>query len=127
MDVPLELSFRQVQKTEQLEALIQERAAKLEKFHPRIVSCRIAVEKPQEHPRSGNPYRVRIEVRVPPSHDLVVDKRPQDHAMHDPLDIVLNDTFKSMERQLKELAERQNMEVKHHDVPIAFVIRLLID
>lgn len=124
MDVPLELSFRQVQKTEQLEALIQERAAKLEKFHPRIVSCRIAVEKPQEHPRSGNPYRVRIEVRVPPSHDLVVDKRPQDHAMHDPLDIVLNDTFKSMERQLKELAERQNMEVKHHDVPIAFVIRL---
>jgi hypothetical protein len=25
-----------------------------------IISCRIALEKVQEHQRSGNPYRVRI-------------------------------------------------------------------
>jgi cold shock CspA family protein/ribosome-associated translation inhibitor RaiA len=127
MDVPLELSFRQVRKSDQLEELIRERAAKLDKFHSRMTSCRVAVEKPHVHQRSGSPYRVRIEVRVPPGHDLVVEERPKEHGMHDSLERVLIDAFQAMERQLKELAERQRMEVKHHDVPIAFVVRLFRD
>lgn len=124
MEVPLELTFRNVEKTEHLDDLIRDQVDRLEKFHSHITSCRVAVEKPQENQRSGNPYRVRVEVRVPPGHDLVVDTRPKTHGMHDTLDRVLTDTFKSMERQLKELAERQRRDVKHHDVATAFVIRL---
>lgn len=124
MEISLELSFRNVQKTQSLEALIRERAAKLEQFHSRMVSCRVAVERRHEHQRSGNPYRVRLEVRVPPGHDLVVDERPEQHDMHDSVERVLLDAFRAMERQLKKLADRQQMEVKHHDVPIAFVVRL---
>jgi cold shock CspA family protein len=127
MDVPLELSFRQVRKSDQLEELIRERVDKLDKFHSRMTSCRVAVEKPHVHQRSGSPYRVRIEVRVPPGHDLVVEERPKTHDLHDTLERVLIDAFQAMERQLKELAERQRMEVKHHDVPIAFVVRLFRD
>ena len=127
MDVPLELSFHHAQKTDELEALIRKRVARLEKFHQRLISCRIAVEQPQTHQRSGNPYRVRIEVRVPPGHDLIVDALPKKHALHDSLERVLVDSFKAMERQLKELAARQTMEVKHHDVPVAFVVRLFTD
>jgi cold shock CspA family protein/ribosome-associated translation inhibitor RaiA len=124
VEVPLEMSFRNVEKTAHLDDLIRNQAAKLEKFHSHITSCRVAVEQPHEHQRSGNPYRVRLEVRVPPGHDLIVDSRPKHHGLHDPLDRVLTDTFKAMERQLKELARRQRLDVKHHDVPAAFVIRL---
>jgi cold shock CspA family protein/ribosome-associated translation inhibitor RaiA len=124
VEVPLELTFRHVEKTEHLDDLIRDRAAKLEKFHPRIVSCRVTVEQPHEHQKSGNPYRVRLEVRVPPGHDLIVDTRPKTHGLHDTLERVLADTFSAMERQLKEVAERQRSEVKHHEVPIAFVVRL---
>jgi cold shock CspA family protein/ribosome-associated translation inhibitor RaiA len=127
MDVPLELSFHHAQKTDELEELIRKRVARLEKFHQRLISCRIAVEQPQTHQRSGNPYRVRIEVRVPPGHDLVVDAQPKKNAMHDPPERVLLNAFKAMERQLKALASRQSMEVKHHDVPVAFVVRLFTD
>ena len=127
MDVPLEVSFRQVKKTDRLEALIRERADKLDQFHPRLISCRITIEQPHAHQRSGNPYRVRIEARAPPGHDLVVDARPQMHDMHDTLERVLLDAFQAMERQLKECAERQRMEVKHHDVETAFVVRLFRD
>jgi ribosomal subunit interface protein len=127
MDVPLELSFHHAQKTDELEKLIQKRVARLEKFHQHLVSCRVAVEQPQTHQRSGNPYRVRIEVRVPPGHDLIVDAQPKKHAMHDPLERVLLDAFKAMERQLKKLAARQSMAVKHHDVPSALVVRLFKD
>lgn len=125
MDIPLELSFRHVDKTERVEAQIRDRADKLEQFHSRLISCRVAVEQPHTHQRSGNPYRVRIEVRVPPGHDLVVNARPKD--MHDSLERVISDAFQAMERQLKEQAERQRMEVKHHDVEAALVIRLFRD
>jgi ribosomal subunit interface protein len=124
MEVPLELTFRNVQKTEALEELIREKAGKLEQFHSRITSCRIAVEQRHEHQSSGHPYRVRLEVRVPPGHDLVVDQRPKHHDMHDTAERVLLDAFKAMERQLQKLSDRQHGEVKHHDVPIAFVVRL---
>jgi cold shock CspA family protein len=123
MEAPLELSFRNVQKTAALEDLIRERAAKLEQFHSHTMSCRVAVERLHEHQKSGNPYRVRLAVRVPPGHDLVVDERPKKHSMHDTMERVLIDAFKAMERQLKKLSDRQHMEVKHHDVPIAFVVR----
>ena len=63
MDIPLELSFHHAQKTDELEELIRKRVARLEKFHQHLVSCRVAVEQPQTHQRSGNPYRVRIEVQ----------------------------------------------------------------
>jgi ribosomal subunit interface protein len=127
MEIPLELSFRQVSKTAHLEELIRARADRLEQFHPRLISCRVAVEQPHAHQRSGNPYRVRIEVRVPPGHDLVVDARPKTHDMHDTLERVLGDTFQAMERQLKAHAERQRMQVKQHDVDAAFVVRLFRD
>lgn len=124
MDIPVELRFYRVQKTDQVEKLINDRVDKLETFHSHIISCRIAVEHKQEHQTTGNPYRVRIEVRVPPGHDLVVDKRPQESPMHDPLERVITNAFKAMERQLKALSDRQNLKTKHHEVPIAFVVRL---
>jgi cold shock CspA family protein/ribosome-associated translation inhibitor RaiA len=127
MDVPLEVSFHHTQKTAALEDLIRKRAARLEKFHQHLISCSVTVEQPQTHQRSGNPYRVRLEVRVPPGHSLIVNARPETHAMHDPVERVLLDAFKTMERQLKELAERQRLEVKQHDVPHAFVVRLFPD
>jgi cold shock CspA family protein len=39
----------------------------------------------------------------------------------------LGDAFQAMERQLKERAERQRMQVKQHDVEAAFVVRLFRD
>jgi ribosome-associated translation inhibitor RaiA len=103
VEVPLELSFRNVEKTEHLDALIRDHADKLEKFHPHITSCRVAVEQPHEHQRSGNPYRVRLDVRVPPGHDLIVDTRPKNHDMHDPLDRVLTDAFRGCFKIIKPM------------------------
>jgi ribosomal subunit interface protein len=124
VELPLEITFRNVEKTEHLDDLIRNQADQLEKFHPHITSCRMAIEQPQKHQRSGNPYRVRLEVHVPPGHHLVVTSEPKHHDLHDTLDRVLTDTFQAMERQLKELARRQRMDVKQHDVSAAFVIRL---
>jgi len=58
MQVPLMMTFRNVQKSADIEALVRRRAAKLERVCPYLVSCRISVEKPQAHQKSGNPFRV---------------------------------------------------------------------
>ncbi len=71
MKIPLELSFRGLDKTPDIEDLIEEKVQKLTQFCDHLSSCRVAVESPQEHQQSGNPFRVRIDVRVPPGHEIV--------------------------------------------------------
>jgi len=114
MKIPLEITFRDVEKTESLERLIRERVKKLQQVAHHMTSCRIAVEKPQRHQRTGNPFRVRINMRVPPGHELVVRKEPTEGDMHDDLATVIRKTFNSARRQLKDLVERQQGEMKVH-------------
>lgn len=115
MQLPLEVSYRNIDKTESLEALIREKVSKLEDVCDHISSCRIAVEKPHDHPRSGSPYRVRIDLRVPPSHELAVDKSPGEGTQYTPLETVIREAFDAARRQLAELNERQHRQIKHHE------------
>ena len=123
MEVPLQLTFRDIEKTDELVDLVNDKVASLEKVCDYIISCHTAIEKPQEHQRMGNPYRVRVNVRVPPGHEIVVKREPGDGDMHDPLDAVIRDVFAAAQRQLKELVEKQRNEVKTHpDQEVAAVI-----
>ncbi|MBD3289315.1 HPF/RaiA family ribosome-associated protein [candidate division KSB1 bacterium] len=112
--VPLEVSYRNVQKTDEIEGLIHEKVEKLEQVCYYMTSCRVAVEKPQEHLRTGNPYRVRVEIRVPPGHDFVSKQEPGEGEMHDSIVTVLQNVFDSARRQLRKVVERQRGEVKKH-------------
>jgi cold shock CspA family protein/ribosome-associated translation inhibitor RaiA len=114
MQVPLKITFRNVRKTPDLEALIDKQAAKLERVCNHLVSCHMAVEKPQEHQRSGNPFRVRIDVTVPPQHELVVIRDASEGDLHERLPTVLRGAFGVMRRQIKKLAEKQRKQVKTH-------------
>jgi len=114
MQVPLEVSFRDVPKSPIIEGLIRQQAEKLEQVCDHIVSCRIAVEQPQEHQRMGNPFRVRLDVRVPPGHEIVVRREPTDGTLHDGLPAVIRQVFRSARRQLKELVQMQEGRTKSH-------------
>ncbi len=51
----------------------------------------------------------------------------REHALHEPLTKVINDAFKTLERQLKDLVERQRREVKTHAEPRALVTKLFAE
>ena len=53
MDVPLELSFRNTDPSEAVEARVRERVDKLETYFGRINSCRVVVEAPHRHQRNN--------------------------------------------------------------------------
>ncbi len=114
MQIPMELTFRNVEKTAEIERLIDEKTQSLNRLNESLVSCRVAVERPQEHQRNGNPYRVRIDLRMPPGHELVVESKPRQHPMHESLHAVLTDTFAAAERRLRRLTERMQGKVKRH-------------
>ena len=114
MQQPLEITFRDVERTSGLEKLIHEQAAKLDRAHNNVIRCRIAVEKPHEFQKTGNPYRIRLEILVPRSPEIVVTRDPSDEEMHKPLELIIKDTFKTARRRLKKLEAKQRWDVKKH-------------
>ncbi len=116
MNVEPEITFRSIEaeKKDSTETLVRDKIAKLEQFCNQMSSCRVAVEKAHEHPSSGSPYRVRLDITVPPSHELAVVRNPGDGDRYDPLESVVRDAFDAARRQLIELNDRQNDRVKSH-------------
>jgi cold shock CspA family protein/ribosome-associated translation inhibitor RaiA len=114
MQIPFEISFRNVEKTENLDNLVREKVDKLEKVCEYMTSFRMAVELPQKHMQSGNPYRIRIEINVPHSHKIVAKREPGEGSMHDDISTIIRSAFAAAERQLKAVTERQHGEIKKH-------------
>jgi ribosome-associated translation inhibitor RaiA len=114
MKIPLEISYFDVEKTEALERLIREKAGKLEQVCDYMNSCRVAVEKAHDRPKSGSPFRVRIDMTVPPGHELAAVKNPGEGNQYEPVEAVIRDAFDAARRQLVKLTEQQRDEVKTH-------------
>ncbi len=114
MQVPLEIFYREVEKSEAIESLIREKAAKLELICDHITSCRIAVERPHSFVKKGNPFRFRIDITVPPGHEIVVTREPGDSDKHDKLPKIIREAFGAAKKQLQGLVRKQRQQVKSH-------------
>jgi len=111
MQVPLQITMHGVERSEILENDIRERVAKLERFHPKLMSCRVTVEDTGKHRTQGRHYAVRVDVRVPG--DEVVVTREFDEDIH----VALRDAFDAARRGLEEGIREQRRHVKTHQVP----------
>ena len=115
MQVPLELTFRHVEKSDEIEVLVREEVQKLEQKCDHISSCRVAIEKNQKFQERGAPYRVRITVTVPPGHEITAKQSESKGDLHEPLSTVIRKTFAAAERHLLKLSEQQNYATKRHE------------
>ncbi len=114
MQVPLEITYRNVEKNGFIDGLIRRKVAKLEKICDYMISCRVAVERQHQSQQTGNPFLVRIDIKVPPRHEIVVRRSSVVADREEPLDKVLRKAFDSAERRLTRVVERQHGEVKAH-------------
>jgi ribosomal subunit interface protein len=113
MQAPLQINFHEVPQSEALEIRIREKAARLDSFYPRIMSCRVTVEAQDRHKHQGKQYAVRLDVRVP-GKEIVASR---DH--HEDVYVALREAFDAARRQLEEYAHVQRGEVKTHETPPA--------
>lgn len=114
MQLPLELTFRDMDHSDAMEAKIRERAEKLDRFHDHIMSCRVMVEAPHKHNHKGKIYHVSLDVTVPGT-ELVVNRDPKDNHAHEDAYVAIRDAFDAMERQLEAHANKKRGEVKTHE------------
>lgn len=112
MQVPLQITMRDIQHSEALDADIRDRVQKLELFYPRIVGCRVAVEQPHKHQHRGKQFGVRIDLTVPGG-KLVINR---EH--HEDVYVALRDAFDAAKRKLEDYGHRQRGEVKAHDLAV---------
>ncbi len=116
MQLPLEITFRNMDPSPAVQANVRDRVAKLEQFYDRIVACRVAIEAPHKHHHKGRLYHVRVDITVPDG-ELVASRRPEDNHAHEDVYVAVRDACQAAERQLKAYAERRRREVKSHEAP----------
>ena len=114
MRITPEISYRGIRKTDALESLINSKISKLERFYHPISSCRVSIEKVHDHPNGGSPYKVRLDIMVPESREIVVNKSPDDGVKGTPLNALVRDAFAIANRRLKEMNELQHNHMKTH-------------
>jgi cold shock CspA family protein/ribosome-associated translation inhibitor RaiA len=143
MKSQLQITFRNMQRSEEIEGWIRAEAAKLETFYSQLMGCRVAVEVPHRHHRKGSPYHVRIDLTVPQG-EIVVKREPSLNARarqlgereikkhaevntpHKNLRIAINEAFKAAGRRLQDYARRQRGDTKSHaSLPEARVSKIL--
>src|SRR3982075_114055 len=107
MQLPVKITYRGLEKSDEIDNLILEKSARLEKFCDHINRCDVAIEQPNHAHQKGNPYRVRIDVTVAPRHELVAEERQMDTGSNKPLNKAIHDAFKTMERELRRVVEKQ--------------------
>lgn len=132
MQLPMQISFHNMETSPAVETRIREEVAKLETFYARIMSCRVVVETPRHHLQRGKIFNIRIDLTVPGG-EIVVDHEPtlhrtakqtalertrKSHEIEGPykdIYVAIRDAFKAARRRLQEYARKQNGIVKQHE------------
>ena len=113
MKLPLEITFRGVPRSQQIEDKIRAKAAKLDRLFDKITGCRIVIEAPHNRHQKGNLYHVRIDVSVP-GDEIVVNREPHQHQQHEDLWVAIRDAFNAAQRQLQAYAGKRNAATGSH-------------
>ena len=96
MQIPIEITFRNMSVSAALEASIRDWATRLEHVLP-IQRCTVVVEMPHKHRQHGTPFQVHLTVSIP-GHDVAVTRGGR-AEYQDPY-LAVSDAFRAARRQL---------------------------
>jgi ribosomal subunit interface protein len=116
MQIPLQITFQNMDASAAVEAKIREKAEKLDRFHEHIMACRVVVEQTAQHHQQGKLYQVRLDITVPGSEIVVSRDRGLNHA-HEDVYVAIRDAFNAARRQLEDQIGRLKRKVKSHETP----------
>ncbi len=108
MQVPLQLTIRDVEHTDAIEQKLRQKAEKLNQYSDNIISCHVVVERTQSHKNTGKLYNVRINLTLP-GKELFVN-----HNEQEDLYVSIREAFDDMTRKVEEASRKIKGEVKVH-------------
>jgi cold shock CspA family protein/ribosome-associated translation inhibitor RaiA len=116
MELPLQITFHHMKGSPEIEAIVREKAEKLDKYADHIMSCRVVIDTPHLHHKKGNQYQVRIDLKLA-GNEIAINREPPDHAKDEDIRVALRDAFDSARRQLEDVVRNQRGFIKSHEAP----------
>lgn len=111
MERPLQITFRGMDSSPALEALIRERVARLETLYPRLTGCRVVVEVPYRSESAKVPIAISVEADVPGAGLILGKDEAERHAAKEDHTAAVNNAFEAVERQLGKIGDVRSREV----------------
>lgn len=110
MQLPVQITFRDIPRSEAVEAAIRERVARLDRFSDHIMSCRVTIGIIEKHQHQGKLFNIRVNMKLPGS-ELVVNRDKAEDIY-----VAIRDAFDAVKRKLEEHVQRVRGEVQTHEV-----------
>jgi ribosomal subunit interface protein len=104
MQVPPQITFKEIDHSDFIEAAIQKKINHLERVHGRITSCNVRVRAPHQRHRKGTHYIIEIDV-VTPTGDVHIGREPGNNFAHEDVYVTIRDAFNAAERKLRKMKE----------------------
>ena len=108
-DFPVEITFRNVDRSAAVADALRRQAEGLGRYHPRITACRVTVEALAQRHRKGKMFNLRIAIAIP-GREIVVERTPAQHAAHNDFRLAEHDAFDAAHRQLQDAARRRRVK-----------------
>ena len=116
MNVPPQVIFHDMDRSQWVEDYVLERVGHLDKITDGgLTSARVTLTRSQGSHQHGNEYRITIEVRFPPHHDLAAKKERNVGDAQMELRPLIKQAFEALEKQVKEAVDKRRNDVKAHD------------
>ncbi len=116
MKLPLQITFRHMERSEALEADIRDKAEKLDQYCDQIMSCRVVVDAPHQHQHQGQLFSISVDLTVPGG-EIVASRSADEHHAHEDAYVAVRDAFNAVQRRLEDYVRKLKREVKLHQPP----------
>ena len=116
MDIPLELSFHNIEASNALKVAVKDHVGRLEQLHDHIIGCRVVIELPHKSQKAhGNLPDVHIVIRVPGKEIVVSKELAHEGHKKNATDAyaVLDNAFAVAAGRLKDYRRISHGDVKH--------------
>ena len=111
MQIPVDITYKELGRSEALDRRIHEWVDKLERVYDRISRCEVLVETPHRRHRQGRTYHVRVRLTVPGG-EIVASHDPGADGAHEDVYVALRDAFIAARRQLETHGDKMRRDVK---------------
>jgi len=112
MQVPLQITIRDIPHSPAVEKQIMKWSDKLEQYSSHIISCRVVVEFANKNHQNGKLYQTNIDVTLPKQVELISSKQ------HENMYQSIHEAFFCMLRQIDKAMGKMSGETKSHPVPL---------
>jgi cold shock CspA family protein len=128
MQTPAQIEFRGITPSRSIREKIEAHIAGLEQRFGRLTSCRVVLEAPGEHHRTGGLYDVNIQLALPDGRAADVGRTATVDERYADIDFAINNAFKRARRRLQDQVRRLQGHVKAHEIhPIGTVKQVDVD